>query len=271
MLSYLRTKKKLLQAYSKIFGTLIFKNEFQKNIRVLDRLFFNSNGAYRNVFHTWTKIIFIITKSLLVLYIMSVFIFATIPLVYYILYGKLQLAIEIIIPFVNPHTTNGFFINLIYQIYGFLFACAGMSGIDGMFIFFSFQGLALLTTTIISFREFSKIAVNDVIVKNPYLIKRYFRDVVERYYLMQEFVFEFYVYSYQKLQQIIQVCCCRYVNDMSDAFALTNLIHVASSSLSLALCLFISTVVGYETRNILYLRHVYFQSKFLFTGHMVDR
>lgn len=166
---------------------MVYKKKFQENAKLLDRLHNNADGEYRKALNTYTKIIFIISKSLLVLYICSVIIFASIPLIYFILDGKLQLAIEIILPFSSPSTKTGFYINLIYEIYGFMFACAGMSGIDGTFIFFSFQGLGLVRTTTLSFREISTIVENDKKAKDDVLIKRYLREVVERYFLMQRF------------------------------------------------------------------------------------
>lgn len=146
-----------------------------------------ATGTYQKTFANWNKLIFIITKSLLIMYMGAVLIFAMIPLAFYVIAGKLQLAIEIVLPYLDPTTDRGFYINLIYQIYSLVFACAGMSSIDGLFVFYSFQGLAVVQTTRMSFKEFrQRLDAAGEMSQRPLVMKNQLRQVLQRYMLMQK-------------------------------------------------------------------------------------
>lgn len=90
----------------------------------------------------------------MLMYIGSVFVFILFPLVFYFLYGEKVVAIELVFPFMDPTSDKSFYISTLYQIYGMVFACAAMSGLDGIFVLFTFQGLALIEATQASFHEF---------------------------------------------------------------------------------------------------------------------
>lgn len=133
---------------------IFYVEKFQSNMNTLTELHQTATGVYQKTLDNWNKIIFIISKSLLVMYIGSVLIFAMVPLAFYVIEGQMKLAIEIVLPFLDPETNRGFYINLAYQLYSLVFACAGISSIDWMFVFYSFQGLALVQATRMSFKEF---------------------------------------------------------------------------------------------------------------------
>lgn len=148
-----------------------------------------ATGIYQKTLDNWNKIIFIISKSLLVMYMGAVLIFLLIPLAFYVFEGKLQLAIEIVLPFVNPTTERGFYVSLIFQVYSLIFACAGISSIDGMFVLYSFQGLALVQTTRMSFQEFGqRLETGNGMPEHPLVLKSQLRQVLQRYILMQKWI-----------------------------------------------------------------------------------
>lgn len=155
-------------------------------MHILNEQHRHATGMYQNTFDNWNKIIFIISKSLLIMYMSAILIFAVVPMAFYVNDGSLQLAIEIVLPFVDPTTTKGFYINLIYQTYSLIFACAGMSSIDAMFVFYSFQGLAMVQTTRMSFQEFGERLNADAVSQNRLVVKYQLWQVLQRYMLMRK-------------------------------------------------------------------------------------
>lgn len=178
------------KALSKYVATIFYAETFRSNLNTLSEQHQYANGMYRKTLDNWNKIIFIISKSLLVMYMGAVLIFALIPLAFYVVNGQLQLAIEIVLPYLDPKADRTFYINLTYQIYSLIFACAGISSIDGMFVFYSFQGLAMIQTTRMSFREFGeRLNATDELAQQPLVVKNQLRQVLERYTLMQRWIF----------------------------------------------------------------------------------
>lgn len=167
-------------------ATIYYTKTFRSNLDTLSEQHQKATGMYRKTLDNWNKIIFIISKSLLVMYMSAVLIFALIPLAFYIVDGKLQLAIDIVLPYLDPMAERTFYISLTFQIYSLIFACAGISSIDGMFVFYSFQGLAVIQTTRMSFREFGeRLNATDELAQQPLVVKNQLRQVLERYLLMQ--------------------------------------------------------------------------------------
>lgn len=144
----------------------------------------NASGEYTQFFFKWSKIIFIISKGLMLMYIGSVFVFILFPLVFYFLYGEKVVAIELVFPFMDPTSDKSFYISTLYQIYGMVFACAAMSGLDGIFVLFTFQGLALIEATQASFHEFGCILNAGKSTKLE--VKSMLRQVLQRFRLAQE-------------------------------------------------------------------------------------
>lgn len=166
---------------------IYYAETFRTNIDILNEQHELASGEYQKTFNNWNKIIFIISKSLLVIYMNSVLIFALIPLFFYLLDGELVLAIDIILPFLDPTAERTFYINLIFQIYCLIFACAGMSSIDSMFVFYSFQALAMVRVTRMSSKEFGRrLNESDEVLKEPLVVKSQLRQVLQRYLLMQK-------------------------------------------------------------------------------------
>lgn len=187
LILYLSAFCLILQALSKYVAIISHAETFQSSMGMLNEQHQYATGTYRRTLHNWNMIIFFISKSLLVIYIGSVFIFATIPLAFYVYDGRLQLAIEIVLPYNDPETERGFYISLIYQIYALIFACAGMSSLDGMFVLYSFQGLAVVQTTRMSFKEFGqRLESDDEMSQQPLVVKNQLRQVLQRYLLMQK-------------------------------------------------------------------------------------
>lgn len=175
------------KALSKYVAMIYYAETFRANIDILDEQHESAAGEYQKTFNNWNKIIFIISKSLLIIYMNSVLIFAMIPLAFYLIDGELVLAIDILLPFLDPTTERTFHINLIFQIYCLIFACAGMSAIDSMFVFYSFQALAMVRVTRMSFKEFGRrLNESDEVLKVPLVVKSQLRQVLQRYLLMQK-------------------------------------------------------------------------------------
>lgn len=126
---------------------------------------------------------------------------------------------------------------------------------SGLFVFYSFQGLAVVQTARMSFKEFQqRLDATDEMSQRPLVLKNQLRQVLQRYMLMQKWILKAHTWisNWPKIFDnlfpfnfsLAGRSCCSYMGDVATCYSMVSLVHVASTSLSMALCLFISTVVS---------------------------